>query len=124
VLEGKSTKSIIETICCKGGSEELILQVIEIIRLYYMDNDDKSDWIAQLICEKLLYHPNEEIVCAAVEFCEEFIINHRSHKNYLFKANLLSITNINLRKRIMYLLLNTEKGLEILTAYRPNFIKD
>ena len=31
---------------------------------------------------------------------------------------------MNLRKRIMYLLLNCDSGLEILNVYNPNFVKD
>lgn len=31
-----------------------------------MDYDDKADWGAQIICEKLIYNHSEEIACAAV----------------------------------------------------------
>lgn len=66
VSGSESHRKILETICCDGGCEELILQAIEIIRFYCIDNDDKADWGSQLICEKLIYHPCEEIAAAAV----------------------------------------------------------
>lgn len=72
----------------------------------------------------MIYHASEEIACAAVEFCEEFVINHRTHKGSLYKITLKNIKDHNLRKRIMYLFLNSEKGIEILNSYSPNFIKD
>lgn len=42
----------------------------------------------------------------------------------LFKISLANIKEHNLRKRIMYLLLNNEKGIELLKEYNPSFIKD
>lgn len=48
MLETRSHKILLKTIC-ESGCEELILQIIEILRFYCVDNDDKVDWGTTLI---------------------------------------------------------------------------
>lgn len=88
---------------CRNGSKPLILQVIEIIKYSYEQNDNifRLEHLKNIFM--LINSEDEDIVYSVIEFSEEYINKTKELEKYISKIDLKNIKCWN--QRIHYLFL-------------------
>jgi len=88
---------------CRNGSKPLILQVIEIIKYSYEQNDNifRNDHLKNIFM--LINSEDEDIVYSVIEFSEEYINKTKELEKFISKIDLKNIKCWNQRVHYLFL---------------------